>query len=49
MPRVLFGSPAGMLAHWLGWPGYFTLCAFLAIPGLLLLRQAPGWEIQAGE
>ena len=43
--RVLFASPAGVLAEGLGWPAYFLACMALAVPGLLLLRRFDGWEL----
>jgi PAT family beta-lactamase induction signal transducer AmpG len=43
--RVLFASPAGVLARTLGWPAYFVLCIALAVPGLLLLRGYDSWEL----
>ena len=39
IPRVLAGSITGVLATWLGWTGFFVLCTFLAIPGLVLIAQ----------
>ena len=38
VPRVLAAAPTGWLAAWLGWAGFFVLCALIAIPGLMLLR-----------
>lgn len=38
VPRVLASAPTGWLAAWLGWAGFFTFCAVIAIPGLVLLR-----------
>lgn len=38
VPRVLASAPTGWLAEWLGWQGFFLLCALIAIPGLMLLR-----------
>jgi PAT family beta-lactamase induction signal transducer AmpG len=38
VPRVLLSAPTGWLALSLGWPGFFTLCTLLAIPGLMLIR-----------
>ncbi len=37
IPRVIFASPAGFLAAWIGWPQFFWLCTVLGIPGLILL------------
>ena len=45
--RVLFASPAGMLAVGAGWPAYFLVCIVLAVPGLLLLRRFDAWELPA--
>lgn len=39
VPRVLLSAPTGWFAEMLGWPGFFLLCALIAIPGLLLLRR----------
>ncbi len=38
VPRVLLAAPTGLFAVWLGWPGFFLLCALIAIPGLVVLR-----------
>ena len=38
VPRVLAAAPTGWLAAWLGWAGFFVLCALIAIPGLVLLK-----------
>jgi len=38
VPRVLLSAPTGWLAESLGWPGFFLLCALIALPGLLMLR-----------
>jgi PAT family beta-lactamase induction signal transducer AmpG len=35
---VFASAPTGWLAEWLGWGGFFLMCALIAIPGLLLLR-----------
>lgn len=42
VPRVLLAAPTGWFAQVLGWPGFFLLCALIAIPGLLLLRWVGG-------
>ena len=39
VPRVLLAAPTGWFAQSLGWPGFFTLCVVIAIPGLVLLRS----------
>lgn len=38
VPRVVLAAPTGWLADHLGWPGFFTLCALIALPGLALLQ-----------
>jgi PAT family beta-lactamase induction signal transducer AmpG len=37
VPRVLAAAPTGWLAASMGWAGFFTFCAVIAIPGMLLL------------
>ena len=37
VPRVLLSAPTGWLALTMGWPGFFTFCTLIAIPGLLLI------------
>jgi PAT family beta-lactamase induction signal transducer AmpG len=36
LSRYVAAAPSGWLANRMGWPGYFALCAAMAIPGLLL-------------
>lgn len=50
VPRVIVAAPTGYFAEWLGWFGFFTLCALIAIPGLLLLTRFRDWlgEDEAG-
>ena len=43
IPRVIVAAPTGYFAEWLGWFGFFTLCALIAIPGLLLLTRFRDW------
>lgn len=38
VPRVLAAAPTGWLAATMGWSAFFTFCAAIAIPGLLLVR-----------
>jgi PAT family beta-lactamase induction signal transducer AmpG len=38
VPRVLAAAPTGWLVVSMGWAGFFTFCALIAIPGLVLLR-----------
>jgi PAT family beta-lactamase induction signal transducer AmpG len=42
--RVLAGMPAGWFAKQVGWPSYFMVATFVAIPGLLLLLRYPTWQ-----
>ncbi len=44
VPRVFAAAPAGYLAEWLGWQGFFVLCVLAAIPGLIILRRFAGWQ-----
>jgi PAT family beta-lactamase induction signal transducer AmpG len=37
--RIVAAVPTGYLAKAFGWPGFFTMSAALAIPGLWLLRK----------
>jgi PAT family beta-lactamase induction signal transducer AmpG len=43
IPRSLLSAPSGFMAEALGWPQFFTVCALLAIPGLLLLPLVRQW------
>lgn len=43
VPRTLLAATTGYLAANLGWSDFFILCAFLALPGLFLLRRFRGW------
>ncbi len=43
VPRVFLGSTSGILAEMMGWPGYFTFCALVAIPGLAMLLRSKRW------
>jgi PAT family beta-lactamase induction signal transducer AmpG len=45
LARVVFASPAGVLASAFGWPAFFLVCMALAVPGLLLLRRFDTWEL----
>lgn len=38
LTRTLAATPTGYLAKNLGWPGFFTMSALLALPGLVLLK-----------
>ncbi|MGB5298246.1 MAG: AmpG family muropeptide MFS transporter [Thiogranum sp.] len=43
IPRVIVAAPTGYFADWVGWTVFFTLCALIAIPGLVLLTRFRGW------
>jgi PAT family beta-lactamase induction signal transducer AmpG len=43
IPRVIVAAPTGYFADWMGWTVFFSLCAFIAIPGLMLLTRFRGW------
>lgn len=43
VPRVILAAPTGFLAESIGWVLFFSLCALIAIPGLLLLRRFRFW------
>ena len=44
VPRTFINASAGWLVEMLGWPGFFWLCAALAIPGMLLLLKVAPWH-----
>jgi PAT family beta-lactamase induction signal transducer AmpG len=44
VPRTLVNASAGWLVEQIGWYGFFWLCAFLAIPGMLLLFKVAPWS-----
>jgi PAT family beta-lactamase induction signal transducer AmpG len=43
VPRVIVAAPTGYFAEWMGWTGFFSVCALIAIPGLLLLLRFRPW------
>lgn len=43
VPRVILSAPTGYMASALGWSAFFTVCALIAVPGLLLLLRFRGW------
>jgi PAT family beta-lactamase induction signal transducer AmpG len=43
VPRVLASAPTGLLAKALGWEGFFIMCTFMALPGMLLLFKFAPW------
>jgi len=44
VPRAILAAPTGIFAKWLGWPLFFSSCALLAIPGLLILLKFISWQ-----
>jgi PAT family beta-lactamase induction signal transducer AmpG len=44
VPRTFANAATGYLVDLLGWPGFFLLCAALAVPGLLLLPRVAPWR-----
>jgi len=47
VPRVIIAAPTGYFAEWLGWTIFFSGCALIAIPGLLLLTRFRSWLHEA--
>lgn len=43
IPRVIVAAPTGFLAASFGWVAFFSCCALIAVPGLLLLRRFRSW------
>jgi PAT family beta-lactamase induction signal transducer AmpG len=48
VPRVILGAPTGWMASVMGWPLFFTSCALIAAPGMLLLVRVAPWNEQSG-
>lgn len=45
VPRTIIPASAGFIVDRLGWVHFYTLCVFLAIPGLLMIAfRARRWE-----
>jgi len=44
IPRVVLSAPTGFMAKHFGWPIFFTICALIAIPGMLLLIRFAPWR-----
>lgn len=43
IPRVLIAAPTGYLAEAMGWVAFFSFCALIALPGLLMLLRFRAW------
>lgn len=44
VPRVVLSAGSGALAENIGWYDFFTFCALIAIPGMLLLLKVAPWN-----
>ena len=44
IPRTFANAATGWLVEAMGWSGFFTLCAMLALPGMLLLFKVAPWS-----
>ncbi len=44
LPRSFINAAAGWIVEQIGWFDFFTLCAALAVPGLLLLPKVAPWR-----
>ncbi len=49
VPDVVIGSSSGILAKSMGWTWFFTFCALIAIPGMLMLIKFAPWHSGASE
>lgn len=43
IPRVLIAAPTGYMAEAMGWVTFFSFCALIALPGLLMLLRFRAW------
>jgi PAT family beta-lactamase induction signal transducer AmpG len=43
LPRTFVNAGSGWLIAWIGWTGFFLLCAVIAVPGMLLLVKVAPW------
>ncbi|MBW2099609.1 MAG: AmpG family muropeptide MFS transporter [Deltaproteobacteria bacterium] len=44
VPRVIASAPTGFFVKTLGWESFFVACAFIAVPGMLLLLKFAPWN-----
>ena len=49
MPRTFANAATGWLVEFMGWSGFFLLCAAMAIPGMLLLFKVAPWNAPVPE
>lgn len=47
--RDVLSAPTGFFAKHMGWFGFFTACALIAVPGMLLLLKFAPWSSDAVE
>jgi PAT family beta-lactamase induction signal transducer AmpG len=43
IPRVFIAAPTGYMADAMGWVAFFSFCALIALPGLLMLLRFRAW------
>jgi PAT family beta-lactamase induction signal transducer AmpG len=43
IPRVFVAAPTGYMADAMGWVAFFSFCALIALPGLLMLLRFRAW------
>jgi len=48
VPRTILAAPSGFMADSMGWFYFFSFCALVAIPGLLLLTRFRSWLEEEG-
>ena len=44
VPRTFFNAVCGYLQAFLGWSGFYYVCAIIAVPGMLLLLKVAPWR-----
>jgi PAT family beta-lactamase induction signal transducer AmpG len=43
IPGTAAAAITGYMAEYLGWVGFYTVCALIALPGMLLLLRIAPW------
>ena len=46
LPRTFANAVTGVIVEYTGWTSFFLLCAFIAVPGMLLLFKVAPWKQQ---
>lgn len=46
VPRIFMAAPTGYMAESMGWFGFFTFCALIAVPGILMIAWMKRLQIQ---